>query len=745
MKRLDFFLRKSTYLIGSLILFLLGSCAYYNTMFNAKNNYEEGIKVLRQNPDAERVPGNAKKYFETTIEKCWKLIEIYSDQSKWADDALLYIAKSEFHLREYPKSKLHLEQFFKKYPQSNLLPEAHLWYAKILLQEENVEGANEYFLKVTNNASDEKLRSQASFELGLYAFEKEKYKEAIQFLQKALKEKLDDEYKAQVMFYLGESYYIQDNYEEAIKRFKKVDNYSPTFDIEYKAKLHLAKAYARLNKFEESHRILKKMLTAPRFDPYVPTIKTTIAENYEKQDQLANAIELYQGVIKDRKSRPGTAKAAFNLAKIYEHVYNNIDSAVTYYGQVERLYSRFDSAEAAKEKNKFLSEYKSIRDDIKYERRLSYRLRNDSEFRDSLYTAQFQDSLQRARGTGGQQTPTSQNQQQDSTALSDSLTNAFNDSLPPPGFALGDTLTQPDTTDTTQQSPDEEDPNDPWSFRDNEPEEPEENQPEETQPEQQQQEQQKPLEKRKLPEIEFDLMQNRFQLAEFHLLKIQNYDSALTYYNKFLSTYEDSLLTPKALYSLSYIYKTPPYTDSAKVDSLHQLILQNYPESQFAQEIKKEQGRIEEEESSPQEKAKEMFMKAESLYFANNVHNAKKIYKMIAEQDTSWEICAKAQYALAWIYEYDLDMKDSARAAYQKIIDKYPSATDYVKAAERKLTPPSERPVASETLAESDSTVAPDSLTSPQTPQLPSEQTQAQGETGDILKEKILWRRQRQQ
>ena len=42
--------------------------------------------------------------------------------------------------------------------------------------------------------------------------------------------------------------------------------------------------------------------------------------------------------------------------------------------------------------------------------------------------------------------------------------------------------------------------------------------------------------------------------------------------------------------------------------------------------------------------------------------------------DSSWLISAKAQYATAWIYEHDLVMRDSALAAYNKLIDNYPTA-----------------------------------------------------------------------
>jgi hypothetical protein len=70
--------RRLRYLL--IVLFAItAGCAYYNTLFNAKRSYNEGIKAAGESSDP---PAAARKHFETTIEKCWKLIELYSDQSK---------------------------------------------------------------------------------------------------------------------------------------------------------------------------------------------------------------------------------------------------------------------------------------------------------------------------------------------------------------------------------------------------------------------------------------------------------------------------------------------------------------------------------------------------------------------------------------------------------------------------------------------------------------------------------------
>lgn len=735
-------------------LFFLGGCAYYNTLFNAKNSYKDGLKTLQEGTGQKGGAASAKKHFETTIEKCWKLIEIYGDNNKYADDALLYICKSEFHLERYSQAKLHLEQFMKKYNNSDLLPEAQLWYGKVLLTEENLDKANEYFRLVINNSKNPQIRSQASFELGLYAFRKENYQQAIQFLETALKEKLEDEYKASVLFYLAEAYFIQKDYKKAVELYQKVEKFNPTLDIELQAQLHHARALGEMGKFAEAEKILRKMLTAPRFQPHESVIKTAIGENYEKQGKVNEALDIYHEVVQTRRSDAGTAQAAYNLAQLYENVYVELDSAVIYYGKVPKIYPKFDSIEVAQRKERTLNEFKTIRDHIWQDEYLVERLTYHPEFRDSLYTAQREDSLRRLRGEGEEtpETPPPGSGPLASTGESDSLDFFGNDSLKLQG---ADSLTAktPAGQDTVAtQKPEDEF----IGFRDREltpkspgatgnpPQQPENRRErEKTTPK-------KPLEKRKLPQIEFDLMNSRYQLAEYYLLKEQNYDSAAVHFQKFLDIYEDSILTPKALYSLIYIHRSPRKQDLAKVYELEKELLAKYIDSPFAREILKNKGMLEEEEKkalSPQEQAYREFLKAESLYFAGKYRNALVEYEKIANLDSTWEISAKAQFAVAWVYEKNLGMKDSALTAYKRVIERFPHAAQYVAVARKKTQPPVERsaPAPQDTTVLAADEARPDkSAAEPTAGEIADAGALDEAGAADILKEKIRWRNRRE-
>lgn len=727
-------------------LSILFGCAYYNILFNAKRSYEDGIEEILKSPDRTQVPASAKRYFEATIDKCWKLIDLFSDKSKYADDALLYICKSEYYLEKYTQSKLHLEQFLRKYPESKLVPEAHLWYGKTLMRLEEFDKAEESLRYAINNSDNSKIHAEAYFELGSVDFDNEEYESAIEFYQKALDEDPDDQYRALLQFNLGEAFYIQENYEQAIKHFKKVEDNDPSVDIEYQTKLHMAYSYSETGKYENAYKILRKMLTAPRFKDFIPVIKTAIGENYEKQQRYLDAMEIYRETIVEKKPSPGTAQAAFNLAGIYETVFRNVDSAVVYYSQVGKLYNRFDSLETAKNKEVFLKGLKDIRDNIKRDQRLVFKLENDPYFRDSLYNAQYEDSIQLLLNIDSihvdssvVEPPTQQFPAFEDSLLwenpSDSLDNPLGNNLPP------------QNQDTTISPIDELNENElPPGIEDLEGE-PGQNQPlAEGEEEELPPEPEKPVERRKLPQIKHDLKSERYQLAEYHLLKTENYDSAMHYFKKFLAQYDDSLLTPKALYSLRFIYKRAGHKSVAKVDSLESIILNQYPESVFAEQILKQRGVLseQEDEETAHKESRQLFMQAESLYFAENIDSALKKYDRITEIDTSSEWSAKAMYAKAWIYERELHEKELALNTYEKIIAEYPDIAEYTAIARKKTTP----------LPEETTPSAEDTLIATSTED--TTQVAEEGIPGDIVpesgpvaasqiieEEKIIWRMQR--
>ncbi len=428
------------------------------------------------------------------------------------------------------------------------------------------------------------------------------------------------------------------------------------------------------------------MLTAPRFKNFIPFIKTEIAYVLFRQDKMEQSIDLYSEVVKARTLSEGTALASFHLAQIYEKNRQNIDSAVHYYGEVRKIFPKFDSVEVADKKYFFLSEMKKIRDDIKHDKFLIYKLENDSYFRDSLLTAQYEDSILKSLGnlpisqidTSSLNIDTTSTLYKQSLAQLDSIKLFFSDSLT---RVQNDTLRE-SLQDTIRII------NNYIYFR----------APKQSEID---------LEKRKLPDIREDLKDNEYHLAEFFLLQVGDYDSSRMYYNKFLQHHSDSVLTPKAIYSLYFISSQTGYQDPVVQDSLEKVLINKYPDSPFAREILIKKGFLHEEVAtdSLQEKAHLLFREAERYYDDKQIDQALDIFRRVAAMDTSLIWAAKAQLNIAWIYENEKRDTILAINEYTRLKENF-IHPEFVSLASRKIAPvESHAPVSHPSHISSDSTL----------------------------------------
>jgi len=109
------------------IVLLGAGCAYYNTFYNAKNFYREGLKLKEQNQHSQ-----AKAKFDKAIEKSALVIKQWP-KSRWVDDALYLVGASYYQEGQYSKAIRHFDQLGLAFPNSDLVPEAELYRGLSLL------------------------------------------------------------------------------------------------------------------------------------------------------------------------------------------------------------------------------------------------------------------------------------------------------------------------------------------------------------------------------------------------------------------------------------------------------------------------------------------------------------------------------------------------------------------------------------------------------------------------------------
>ena len=175
---------------------------------------------------------------------------------------------------------------------------------------------------------------------------------------------------------------------------------------------------------------------------------------------------------------------------------------------------------------------------------------------------------------------------------------------------------------------------------------------------------------------------NMAELAGLFYGSLEVSDSARFWYTQLLIQYPASPLTPRAQYTLAQILSQDSPTSKSTVDSLYRLIIDMYPESEFADASRAILG------LPPRLKVVDqtgvLYSEAEHFLNQDSLDEALAVFRRIVLDYPSSPMAPKAQYAIGWVYEQLRPLPDSAVANYRRLAGKYPG-TQYASAVMAKL------------------------------------------------------------
>lgn len=157
-----------------LVVLLATGCAYFNTYYNARNYYREGLKLKEQQQVSQ-----SKAKFEKSIEKSALVISRWP-RSRWVDDATFLVGRSYYEMGQYGKALRHFERLPLAFPSSPLVPEARLFRGMSLLRDGQFGEARVVLGDVQRTFP--KLRDEAAYELAESFYRREEYARAVDSL-----------------------------------------------------------------------------------------------------------------------------------------------------------------------------------------------------------------------------------------------------------------------------------------------------------------------------------------------------------------------------------------------------------------------------------------------------------------------------------------------------------------------------------------------------------------------------------
>ncbi len=251
---------------GGVLLFVLASgCAKFNLFYNAETSFFAAEESGREIDPRNQPTSKQKADYQRCIRKCELLIEEYPNSS-YIDDALFFIGKSHYRLKEWSEAVSTFDNLLANFPNSKFVEEAMYLKSIALISRGDEDAGLEWFARLRESFPSGKFGVEALFRLGDAYLEKGRSEEAAHYYQQFLEEHPDHEARSTVLLSLGRSYYDAGDYEQAADVLEEVDPDRLSRSEYFKAEWLRLSALNRLGRADEAAAELPKLQKAAQGD-----------------------------------------------------------------------------------------------------------------------------------------------------------------------------------------------------------------------------------------------------------------------------------------------------------------------------------------------------------------------------------------------------------------------------------------------------------------------------------------------
>lgn len=334
--------------------------AYFNAYYNAKIEFEKGLKALEADPAlttltgleifppvSDKSPG--QEFFSNVIAKTSDILKSHP-LSDLADDALLLMGKSYYHKAEFQSAGRKFQEILTNYPDSDLLDETSFWYGRTLLRELSIAQAREVFQSVVASPkAHEEVKALCRFSLAELAIKESDYQDAITQIEAALPADTDDNIRSRAAFTLARLYNLQEDYAKAAKAYQQVLDLNPTYELRYSAMIGYAITLRENGRFKKSAEVLDEMLGDDKNLERFGDIRYELATTYAHQNKVNEAVDLYLEIIRRHPKTESSAKSYYQLGLLSRDVMRDFRGAKAFFDSSRVEYSRGQIGQLATE------------------------------------------------------------------------------------------------------------------------------------------------------------------------------------------------------------------------------------------------------------------------------------------------------------------------------------------------------------------------------------------------------------
>lgn len=337
---------KKTFPIIALLLLILPGCsvwydftAYFNLYYNASLAFEQAeLAIKEQKKDnlsllEPQIPSSANTNLVKVIEKCSKILQ-FDAKSSYVDDALLMIGKSFYYQKVYIKAMRKFEELIAMGEASDLTQEAKLWLAKTQMQQKNYSQALSLLEELKSAPETEDgILAAANFEELKYLISIEKYDEAFKAANELVKFSEDQALNAEVLYKMGDIYFLRGDYASSADSYKRVLDYEPVYEFEINSLIRYAAALRNLDRPTDALRALLELRGEVKYSDKFDYVDLEIGKTYSELGQKERALAVFYESDTAYTQSVQLGNIRYEIGYLYEKGFGNYDSAAVYYSK----------------------------------------------------------------------------------------------------------------------------------------------------------------------------------------------------------------------------------------------------------------------------------------------------------------------------------------------------------------------------------------------------------------------------
>ena len=308
-------------------------CAYFNTFYSAKKNFEAAELARVQStedPEGRANAGQAALY-DKAIEGATKVVIEYG-KSKWVDDAILLIGRSLLAKGDYSGAQRKFAELQSNFPTSELIGDAVYWSAVAADRDRRPNDAIALYDSLLGHyPKSDHFESARLRRSNLYLQQKQAGK-AIEDLRELATRSGDMGYDAGLK--LADALFAQHDYEGARAEYLRVAERAPTEQLRLEARLRAGDCEEAAGDYAHAAESYLKLLRDSRTDDAKARARLRYGNALALGGDVNRGLTELQNVVDDFPRTPFAAEALFRTGYLHEVVRDDFDAAGKAYDRV---------------------------------------------------------------------------------------------------------------------------------------------------------------------------------------------------------------------------------------------------------------------------------------------------------------------------------------------------------------------------------------------------------------------------